>query len=345
MQENSLLFEKDIFYWNKYILYMLAAVLKKPGDVSNLIIKNVDAPKTMTKNDLYINHTHIGANIDDCLMRKGLIDISGDKNGILGFDGVGIIEKVGSGVTKFKAGQRVAYGFGPMGAYCEKRVINANFCVSVPEDITSEMACAMLRKGLVAHTLLFRCHLPRKTDIIMITGVGSGVGNILARWAKFSGLKIIGVIGSDSKKDIAFSAGCDIVINYNDKDAIKKISDFTNGVGVNVVYDAIGKATYDLCIQSLHIFGTFISFGNASGNIPLIDPLLIESKSLFITKPRFELYKSNRNELVLSAYEVFDAIKKGAITTNVARYQFNSISNAHRDIETKKTNGSVILSL
>jgi len=328
---------------------MRAIILKKPGDIMQMTLKDIDLPKSMTKDDIFIRHTCIGINFDDILIRKGAWEIEKDekqKYDILGLEGVGIIEKVGSSITRFKIGQRVGYGFAPIGAYCEKRVINANYCVAIPEDISDENAASILRKGLVAHSLLFRCHVPRKGQTILVTGAGSGVGQIIVRWAKYSGLRVIGAISSDFKKDTASAAGCDAVVNYkNLKEAIDKVSQLTDKSGVNAVYDCVGKNTFEFCIKSLHVFGTFVSYGNTSGNIPAFDPNILEAKSLFFTKPRFELYKSNRNELVISAHELFESYKKGAILTNISRYNFSAIPSAHKDIEAQKVTGSVIANI
>ncbi|QED23345.1 zinc-binding dehydrogenase [Candidatus Deianiraea vastatrix] len=326
---------------------MRGIILKKAGDPTNLVEKEIDQPKTMGKDDVCVKHTYVGVNFDDILVRRGLSELKNDeKNPVIGLEGVGTIVKVGSSVTKFKVGQRVGYAFANLGAYCQMRVLNANYCVGIPDEISDESACAILRKGLAAHTMLFRTHIPRKNHIIMVTGAGSGVGQIIARWAKYSGIKVIGVVGSDSKKDSAMSAGCDIVVNYkNEQEALDKVEQFTDKFGVNSVYDAIGKDTFNFCIKSLHVFGTYISFGNASGNITSFEPNILDAKSLFFTRPRFELYKSNRNELVLSAHELFDAFKKGAILTNISRYNFSAIPNAHADIEAKRITGCVVASV
>lgn len=329
---------------------MKAVVLKKPGGYANLIAKEVSPPKTMRKNDIVIRQTYVGVNFDDILVRKGIIELPKNETGdagILGFDAVGVIERIGSNITRFKVGQRVGYGFAPIGAYCERRVIDANFCIAIPDDIMDEHACAILRKGLTAHTMLFRCHVPRKDQIIVITGAGSGVGQMIARWAKYSGVKVIGAVSNNAKKDAAMSAGCDIVVNYtNTKEAIDEVAKFTNNYGVHAVYDGVGNLAFEFCIKSLQIFGTYISYGNTSGNIVGFDPLVLENKSLFFTKPRFEVYKSNRNELVISAHELFTAYKRGAVLTNVARYSgFATIQNAHRDLESRQINGSVVVSV
>lgn len=325
---------------------MKAIILKKIGNADNLVLKEIDSPKTMSKDDIVIRQTYVGVNFDDILLRRGDWEMPKEnKNGILGLDGIGVIERVGSAITRFKIGQRVGYAFSPVGSYCERRVINANYCVAIPDDIGEEHAIAILRRGLVAHSLLFRCHVPRKSQTILVTGAGSGVGQIICRWAKYSGVRVIGLIGSETKRDSATSTGCDLVLNYTNKDAIDKLSDFTQKTGVNAVYDSVGKSVFEFCLKSLHIFGTYVAYGNTSGNIVGFDPQVLEGKSLFFTKPRFELYKSNRNELVISTHELFDAYKKGAILTNVSRYTFGNISTAHKDIEARKVTGSVIASV
>jgi NADPH:quinone reductase len=325
---------------------MKAILFKKPGDYSKLSFGEIDQPKTMKSTDIVIKQTAIGINHDDILIRSGKVsDIKIDTT-ILGFEAVGIIEKVGSAISKFKVGQRVGYGFSNLGAYCEKRVIDAGYCLALPDDISDENGAAILRKGLAAHSFLFRTHVPRKDQTIFVTGAGSGVGQIIARWAKFSGLKVIGGVGSESKKDAAISAGCDCVVNINnEKEALDKIEEFTDKKGVSAVYDSVGKTSFNLCIKALSIFGVFVQYGCTSGEIDAINLKLIEAKCLFMTKPRFEIYKSNRNELIVSAYELFDAFKRGAIITNVSRYSFSSIPNAHKDIELRKVTGSVIATI
>ncbi len=327
---------------------MKAVVLKKPGNYSNLVVKEVPLPKSMTKDDIVIKHTCVGVNFDDILLRKGAMEIpknEENKLGILGLDGVGIIDKVGSAITKFKPGQRVGYAFAPIGSYCEKRVINANYCVAIPDDISDEHACAILRKGLVAHTMLFRCYVPKKGHTIVVTGAGSGIGQMIARWGKYSGLRVIGAVSNNAKKDAAINAGCDIVVNYTDpKEALAQVAKFTDNYGVSAVYDAVGNLAFEFCIKSLQVFGTYVAYGNTSGNIVGFDPLVLEAKSLFFTKPRFEIYKSNRNELVISAHELFAAYKKGAVLTNVDRYNgLAAIANAHKDAEARQINGTAIV--
>lgn len=221
-------------------------------------------------------HTAIGLNFRDTYYRSGTYRIPGDKySAIIGSDGSGIIQAIGPGVSNLSVGDRVVYGNGPMGSYCQSRLKPAEFVLKLPNKISFETASAMMVKGMTAQYLLKQSYKVGEGNTILVHAAAGGVGLIMIQWAKFIGATVIGTVGNDEKGKIEKSYGCDHVINYTTKNFSTYVRELTNGRGVDVVYDGVGKSTFVGSLDSLKERGFLIGYGNASGNFPEFDPLIL----------------------------------------------------------------------
>ncbi|MBM3580067.1 MAG: quinone oxidoreductase [Alphaproteobacteria bacterium] len=322
---------------------MKAITLHKAGDASHFRFENLNEPNP-GKGEVLIKQTAVGVNFFDVCFRRGQYQISKMPT-TLGMEGCGVIEKVGEGVTDYKPGERVAYATGGIGAYAEKRVINQHHLVIPPKELTDIQVAGSLFKGLMAHTLLHRVYVAVRAKRILVHAVTGGVGHILCQWAKYLGLEVIGTVGSNDKIAFAQSLGCNHVINYKTTNFVEEISKLTNKEGVGLVYDGIGKDTLEKSLQCLWPMGMCVSFGEASGNTEKLDLNHLIANSLYITRPTLALYKANRIELTLSANEVFAAITKGIIKTKITSYAFKDAVKAHKDLESRATTGSLVLTV
>jgi NADPH2:quinone reductase len=324
---------------------MKACVLNSFGSYKNLVIKDIPEPKDLGPNDVLIRHVAIGVNFDDIMLRKGLYQMKNDKNIILGTEGVAVVQKKGENVKSFNIGDKVGYGFSPIGAYSQLRVIDYRFLIAIPQEIEPDIAAAILRKGMTAEYLLFKVFRPSKEDWIIVHSVAGGVGHLLAKWAKFCGLNVIGTVCDDSKISIALATGCNFVINRKTESISKKVLEYTEGKGVRVVYDGIGKTVFEDSIASLSPFGLYVSYGYSGGFLDPIDCAKLRDKSLFLSVPRIEMYKSNRYELIYSCSSIFEMAKKGVLSPNIARYTIEGIPQAHADLESGKSTGSIVVNI
>lgn len=295
-------------------------------------------------NQVAIQQTVIGLNFIDIYHRKGLYPIEAEPK-IPGIEAVGVIESVGEGVEGFKPGDRVAYATAPVGAYRERRVVDERFIVGVPEDFDDKQAVALLAKGMTAHMLIRRTFKVKRRNTIVVYAAAGGVGQMLCRWAgNHIGARVIGIVGSDQKKQIALENGCSHAINYRKEDVYSIIEELTEGAGVNVVYDSVGKDTFETSCSILMPTGLLVSFGQASGAVPSFDMSKLAERCIFVTRPRLDVYKQFRYELVLTANEVFHQARNGVLKAKVNKtYQFNQIAQAHTDIEGRRTVGSNVL--
>jgi len=320
---------------------MQAFIVKKPGDHTALELKKIDDPKPQ-KDEVVIRHTAIGINYFDICFRNGAYTLS-ETPAILGLEACGIIEAIGKDVKDYKVGERVAYATGPIGAYCERRAIKQHYLVTPPQGLTDEQVAGCLLKGMMAHALLFRVYIAARARKILVHSAAGGVGHFLCQWARHLGLEVIGTVGSDAKMPIAKSFGCNHVINYASKDFLAEVDTITNGNGVGIVYDGVGKDTIQKSIDCLWPMGMCVSYGESSGATPSIDLNSLLLNSLYMTRPTLALYKAKRIELVLSANEVFSAVEKGILKPNITTYQFSQIPQAHLDLESRKTTGSLVI--
>lgn len=319
---------------------MQAIIINKTGGPNVLKIQKVADPKPRS-NEVLIRHTAIGINFFDAAFRSGMYKLNNMPTA-LGMEACGLIEEVGDKVTDFKVGDRVAYATYGVGSYAEKRVVDQNFLVIPPVNITDAQVAASLLKGLTAHALLHRVYIALRAKRILIHAAAGGVGHILSQWARHLGLEIIGTVGSDTKIAAAKGFGCNHVINYKTHDFVSEVAKITNNQGVGLVYDSVGKDTLEKSLECLWPMGMCVSFGESSGKTENLDLNLLCANSLYITRPTMALYKSNRIELALSANEVFFAIAKGVITPKITQYKFSDIEKAHHDLESRTTIGSLV---
>ena len=314
----------------------------QPGgpDVMKWVDVEVGAPKA---GEVRIRQHAVGLNYIDVYFRTGLYPQP--LPGGLGMEAAGEVTAVGDGVTAFKAGDRVAYVGQPPGAYAQERVMPAERVVKLPDGISYDDAASVMLQGLTAHYLLRRTYPVKAGDTILIHAAAGGVGLLVCQWAKALGATVIGTVGSDEKAELAKAHGCDHPIVYTRENFTQRVKEITNGAGVPVVYDSIGKDTYIGSLDSLAPLGYFVSFGNASGPLPPIDSKEFSSRgSLFFTRPTLFSYIAKRADLEAAAAELFDVILSGKVKTSInQRYPLAEVGRAHADLEARKTTGSTIL--
>jgi NADPH2:quinone reductase len=258
---------------------------------------------------------------------------------------VSVVVEVGKGVTELAAGQRVAYAGGPTGAYAEARLIPAHRLVPLPAEISDEQAAAIMLKGMTAQYLLRQTYEVRSGDFVLWHAAAGGVGLLACQWAHHLGATVIGTVGSDEKAALARTHGCDHVIVYTREDFVARVKEITNGRGVRVVYDAVGKATWEGSLDSLQARGLMVSFGNASGAVPPFSPLVLSAKgSLYLTRPTLMTYTATRPALLAAAYGLFAVVGAGIVKPMISRtYPLGDAAQAHRDLESRATTGSLVL--
>ena len=290
-----------------------------------------------------VRHEAIGLNFIDTYHRGGLYPLPLPSG--LGREGAGVVEAVGEGVTEVKVGDRVAYAGGPIGAYAEVRNIPAHRLLILPDSIGFDTGAAMMLQGLTAAYLLRKTYRVQPGDAVLIHAAAGGVGLIACQWAKALGATVIGTVGSPAKAELARAHGCDHVINYASENFTQRVRDITNGEGVAVVYDGVGKDTFTGSLDSLRPMGMMVSYGNASGPVPPVDLILLSQKgSLFITRPTLMTYTAQRADLLELGRELFDRVASGQLRIEVnQRYALRDAAQAHRDLEARKTTGSTIL--
>ncbi|MEK6352648.1 MAG: quinone oxidoreductase [Burkholderia cenocepacia] len=314
----------------------------QPGgpDVMKWVDVDVGAPKA---GEVRIRQHAVGLNYIDVYFRTGLYPQP--LPGGLGMEAAGEVTAVGDGVTAFKIGDRVAYVGQPPGAYAQERVMPAERVVKLPDGISYDDAASVMLQGLTAHYLLRRTYPVKAGDTILIHAAAGGVGLLVCQWAKALGATVIGTVGSDEKAELAKAHGCDHPIVYTRENFTQRVKAITNGAGVPVVYDSIGKDTYIGSLDCLAPLGYFVSFGNASGPLPPIDSKEFSSRgSLFFTRPTLFSYIAKRADLDAAATELFDVILSGKVKTSInQRYPLAEVGRAHADLEARKTTGSTIL--
>ncbi|RQZ14436.1 quinone oxidoreductase [Burkholderia sp. Bp9031] len=314
----------------------------QPGgpDVMKWVDVEVGAPKA---GEVRIRQHAVGLNYIDVYFRTGLYPQP--LPGGLGMEAAGEVTAVGDGVTALKVGDRVAYVGQPPGAYAQERVMPAERLVKLPDGISYDDAASVMLQGLTAHYLLRRTYPVKAGDTILIHAAAGGVGLLVCQWAKALGATVIGTVGSDEKAALAQAHGCDHPIVYTRENFTQRVKEITNGAGVPVVYDSIGKDTYIGSLDCLAPLGYFVSFGNASGPLPAIDSKEFSSRgSLFFTRPTLFSYIAKRADLEAAAAELFDVILSGKVKTSInQRYPLAEVGRAHADLESRKTTGSTIL--
>jgi NADPH2:quinone reductase len=292
-----------------------------------------------------IRHTAVGLNYIDTYQRSGLYPMPLPSG--LGSEGAGVVERVGSGVSGLKPGDRVAYAGGPLGAYSEARVMPADRLVPVPEGITDQEAAAMMLKGMTAWYLVRRTHPVERGETILFHAAAGGVGLIACQWAKHLGATVIGTVGSDDKARLAKEHGCDHPINYRQEDFVARVNELTGGRKLPVVYDSVGKDTFYKSLDCLAPLGLMVSFGQSSGAIGPVDIGILAAKgSLFLTRPTLVNYTATREDLLTAARELFEVVKSGAVKIAINQtYPLREAARAHRDLQDRKTSGQTVLTV
>ncbi len=320
-----------------------AILIQNPGGPEALAIGETSVPEP-GPGDLLIRHEAIAVNYIDVYHRSGLYPVT-NMPFTPGLEGAGVIAAKGESVPDFEVGQRVAYASPPLGSYAAMRIMPADRIVPLPDSIDFETAAASMTKGMTAEYLLRRAYPVQKGDTILVHAAAGGVGLILCQWAKRLGATVIGTVSTKDKADLAKQNGCDYPFIYTQDDFLAKVMEVTDGQGVPVVYDSVGKDTFEKSLDCLRPRGMMVSFGNASGPIPAFEPgLLAQKGSLFFTRPSLMHYTANRAELLESAQALFDVIESGAVKISVNhRYALKDAHQAHKDLEARKTTGSIVL--
>ncbi len=290
-----------------------------------------------------IRQTAIGINYIDTYHRTGAYPLPLPTG--IGLEGAGVVEAAGPGVIELRPGDRVAYAGGPVGAYATERLMPADRLVKVPDGIGDQQAAGMMLKGMTAEYLIRRTFPVKAGDTVLWHAAAGGVGLIACQWLKARGAHVIGTVGSDEKAALAKAHGCEFPVVYTREDFVARVKEITGGKGVPVVYDSVGKDTFARSIDCLRPRGMLVLFGAASGPVPPLDSQILAQKgSLFLTRPTLFTYTASREDLVLSATSLFDVVRSGQVKIEVSRtYPLAQAQQAHRDLESRKTTGSLLL--
>lgn len=289
-----------------------------------------------------IRTTAVGFNFIDIYYRTGLYPQTLPAG--IGSEGAGVVEAVGKGVKGLKAGDRVAYAGGAAGAYAERRIISADVLVPIPKGIDDRTAAAMMLKGMTVEFLLKRTYKVKKGDTILIHAAAGGVGLIACQWAKALGATVIGTVSTDEKAALVKKHGCKYPIVVPREDFAARVAAITKGKGLPVVYDSVGKDTFDKSLECLAPRGLLVLFGQSSGPVPPISPSILAKKSTYLTRPTMFVYNAKRDDMLASARALFNVVKSGAVKIRVNHvYPLAESAQAHRDVEARKTTGSIVL--
>ena len=316
--------------------------IHKYGGPEVLAWEDVDLPEPGT-GEVLIRHTAIGFNFVDTYHRTGQFGNKDTFPLVLGSQGVGIVRAIGKGVSNLNIGERITYS-NLLGSYSESRIVPAERMVKLPKDISDELAAAAFLRGLTAYYLLKRLYPVQPGETILVHAAAGGAGLIICQWAKAIGAKVIGTVGTDAKAEIVRSNGCDYPIVYTRENFVEKVMEITNGKGVPVVYDSVGRDTFMKSLECLSPMGMGINFGTASGQVEPFPMQHLHKKSLIVTRPTLATYISNRKDLDTASKEVFEVLRKGIVNIKITgRYKLKDAAQAHIAIESRKTSGVMIL--
>ena len=312
------------------------------------VLKQIDyeLPSNLSNSMVRIRQTSIGLNYIDTYHRTGVYPLPLDFPFCPGLEAAGDIIEIGSDVKNFKVGDRVAYSFSPpLGAYCEIRDFEADKIVKLPDYISNDEAASILLQGMTVEYLFERLYKLKKDEIFLFHAAAGGVGLIACQWANSLGAKMIGTVSNEEKSQIAKKYGCEYTINYKNENVFEKVSNITNKKLVNVVYDAVGKDTFDTSIKCLTYRGLLVSFGQSSGMVKEVNlHSTFNPKSLYFTRPTLMHYIRNRDELIDSSNKLFEKIKNKEIKPNIFKsFKLSEASDAHELIQSRKSFGSIIL--
>jgi NADPH2:quinone reductase len=321
---------------------MRAIRFDNTGGPEVLELQDIDLPQP-APGQVRVKHTAIGVNFIDTYHRSGLYPVPLPSG--IGLEAAGTVDALGDGVTSLKAGDRVGYCSGPLGAYAEANNVPADRVVKLPDGLSDEVAAAALLKGMTAQYLLKRTFPVKRGDTILFHAAAGGVGLIACQWASNLGVKVIGTVGSDDKIELARSHGCTYVLNTRKDDWVKRVRDITEGKGVPVVYDSIGKDTWSGSLDCLSVRGFMVSFGNSSGAVPAFEPGVLSAKgSLYLTRPTLMHYTRTAHELQETADDLFAVIASGAVKISInQRFNLADARAAHEALHSRATTGATIL--
>ncbi|MHC3922496.1 quinone oxidoreductase family protein [Alcaligenes nematophilus] len=318
--------------------------IERNGGPEVLQWASVELPAPQEK-EVTIRQKAVGLNFIDIYFRNGLY--SNPLPHGLGFEASGIVEAVGSGVTHLKVGDRVAYGQSPLGAYAEARNVPADRVVRIPDGVTFEQAAAMMLKGLTCWYLLRQTYRVHEGQTILFHAAAGGVGLYACQWARALGVKLIGTVSSPEKAALAKENGAWEVIDYSHEDVVQRVLELTNGQKVPVVYDGVGKDTWERSLDCLQPRGLMVSFGNASGPVTGVNLATLASKgSLYVTRPVLGAYVPTQETMQDAADEMFDLVLQGKIKPLIGqRFPLDQVAKAHEELAGRRTTGSTVLTL
>ena len=290
-----------------------------------------------------IRQTAAGLNFIDVYFRTGLYPAPSFP-ATIGNEGAGVVEAVGDGVSEVAVGDRVAYCMN-LGSYAQRRVIAADQLVRIPDGISDQQAAAVLLKGSTVQYLVRRTYAVQRGDTVLFHAAAGGCGLIACQWLKHLGATVIGTVGTRAKAELARAHGCDHPIVYTEESFVDRVRELTGGAGVPVVYDSVGKDTFEDSLRCLRPRGLMVSFGNASGAVEPFRPAVLAAKgSLYLTRPTLATYTATREDLVATTSEVFDVVGQGVVKIEINQtYPLRDAAQAHRDLEARRTTGSTVL--
>ncbi len=319
---------------------MLAVQAVRTGGPEVLEVVDLPLPSP-GPGQILVRHQAVGLNYIDTYHRSGLYPVKTPL--VIGLEAAGVVEAVGEGATRFETGDRVAYN-GTMGAYAEAALVPADRAVRVPDSIGLDVAAAALLKGMTAEFLVRRCFHVKQGDWVLVHAAAGGVGQILLQWCKALGATVVATVGSEAKAAIARGLGADHVIDYSHEDVASRVAELTAGRGVAVVYDGVGKDTWEASLASLARRGMLVTFGNASGPAPAFAPLALAPKSAFVTRPKLFDYIVTTQELDESAEALFAVIGSGEVKIDIGQtFPLAQARAAHEALESRKTVGATLL--
>lgn len=316
-----------------------------PGGPEVLQYESFDAGKPAS-GEVLLEQRAVGLNFIDVYHRTGLYPIA-EKPFVPGLEAAGVVAEVGADVTGLSPGDRVAYAGVPIGAYCDERVIPAHRLVKMPDNISFETGAAMMLQGMTVQYLIRSTYNVKAGDTVLFHAAAGGVGAIACQWLNHLGATVIGTVGSEEKAALARKNGCHHTILYRQENIAERVAEITNGAGVPVVYDSVGKDTYEASLDCLAPLGLFVSFGSASGPVESVNPATLAAKgSLFFTRPTLMTYTADPADLQASASELMNVVSEGIVTISVDQtYPLANAKQAHEDLEGRKTTGSTVLTI
>ncbi len=294
------------------------------------------------RGEILLRHSAIGVNFIDTYHRSGLYPLG--LPFVPGQEAAGVVEETGDGVSEVGVGDRIVY-FSPPGAYCERRIMPARHAIAIPEGVSDQDAAAIYLKGMTARYLLFDTYKVKKGDLVLFHAAAGGVGQLACRWAKALGATLIGTVGTQEKAQLALANGCDYAIDLRREDFVARVREITSGQGVDVVYDSIGKDSFEASLDCLKPRGLMVSYGNSSGPVALASLGILAAKgSLYLTRPTLAHYYKDRASEMAGAEEMFAAYKKGYLHLHIGqRFDLADAAKAHTALETRQTTGATIL--